>query len=60
MGCEPFTPGSASVANAAPLRRAAFEGASSAIAQNDAAHGLLCGWLAGILEARHQKPVFGG
>ncbi|MFC7547506.1 type VII secretion target [Plantactinospora sp. GCM10030261] len=29
--------------------------ASRAIAQNDAAYGLLCGWIAGILEARHQR-----
>ena len=34
---------------------AAIKGASSAIAQNDAAYGLLCGWIAAILEARHQK-----
>jgi hypothetical protein len=29
--------------------------ASSHIAQDDQAYGLLCGWISGILEARHQK-----
>ncbi|GAB7046111.1 type VII secretion target [Catenuloplanes indicus] len=30
-------------------------GASANIAQNDAAYGLLCGWISGILEARHVR-----
>jgi hypothetical protein len=29
--------------------------ASSHITQDDQAYGLLCGWISGILEARHQK-----
>ncbi|GIG86243.1 type VII secretion target [Plantactinospora endophytica] len=33
----------------------AIKGASRAISQNDEAYGLLCGWIAGILEARHQR-----
>src|SRR5262245_59812444 len=33
----------------------AIKGASQAIAQNDAAYGLLCGWISAILESRHQK-----
>jgi len=33
----------------------AIKGASRAISQNDAAYGLLCGWIAGILESRHQR-----
>jgi hypothetical protein len=33
----------------------AIKGASRAIAQNDAAYGLLCGWIAAILEARHVR-----
>ncbi|GGQ72239.1 type VII secretion target [Couchioplanes azureus] len=32
---------------------AAVKGASAAIAQDDAAYGMLCGWIAGILEGRH-------
>src|SRR5690349_14023514 len=36
-------------------RFAAVKGASSAIAQDDAAYGLLCGWIAGILERRHTR-----
>jgi hypothetical protein len=36
-------------------RFAAIKAASSAIVQDDAAYGLLCGWMAGILEARHAK-----
>ncbi len=31
----------------------AVKGASSHIAQDDQAYGLLCGWIAGILEGRH-------
>ena len=33
----------------------AIKDASAAISQNDAAYGLLCGWIAAILEARHRK-----
>jgi hypothetical protein len=33
---------------------AAIKGASSAIAQDDSAYGLLCGWISGILEGRHR------
>ena len=36
-------------------RFAAVRSASSAIVQDDAAYGMLCGWMAGILEARHAK-----
>ncbi|MBL7256208.1 type VII secretion target [Paractinoplanes lichenicola] len=36
-------------------RFAAVKSASSAIVADDAAYGLLCGWMAGILEARHAK-----
>jgi hypothetical protein len=36
-------------------RFAAVRAASTAIVQDDAAYGLLCGWMAGILEARHAK-----
>ncbi|WP_250036063.1 type VII secretion target [Paractinoplanes maris] len=36
-------------------RFAAVRSASTAIVQDDAAYGLLCGWMAGILEARHTK-----
>lgn len=32
----------------------AIKGASSAIAADHSAYGLLCGWISGILEARHQ------
>lgn len=31
----------------------AIKGASSHIAQDDQAYGLLCGWISGILEGRH-------
>ncbi|MFI7673163.1 WXG100 family type VII secretion target [Actinophytocola sp. NPDC049390] len=31
------------------------KGASAHITQDDQAYGLLCGWISGILEARHQK-----
>ncbi|MEV6493956.1 type VII secretion target [Actinoplanes sp. NPDC051633] len=34
---------------------AAVKGASAHIAQDDAAYGLLCGWIAGILEGRHRR-----
>lgn len=33
----------------------AIKGASQAIAQDDSAYGLLCGWISGILERRHQE-----
>lgn len=33
----------------------AIKDASSHIAQDDEAYGLLCGWIAGILEERHQR-----
>ncbi|GAB3458917.1 type VII secretion target [Actinophytocola sediminis] len=36
-------------------RFAAVQSASSQIAQNDQAYGLLCGWISGVLEGRHQK-----
>ena len=36
-------------------RFAAVKAASSAIVQDDAAYGMLCGWMAGILEARHAR-----
>ncbi|GIM97145.1 hypothetical protein [Paractinoplanes toevensis] len=32
----------------------AIKGASQAITQDDAAYGLLCGWIAGILAGRHR------
>lgn len=36
-------------------RFGAVRTASSHIARNDAAYGLLCGWIAGVLEARHTR-----
>ncbi|WP_026924339.1 hypothetical protein [Glycomyces arizonensis] len=33
----------------------AIASASSHIAQDDEAYGLLCGWISGILEERHQR-----
>ncbi|MGW5052728.1 type VII secretion target [Actinokineospora sp. NPDC004072] len=33
----------------------AVQSASSHIARDDQAYGLLCGWIAGVLEGRHQK-----
>ena len=33
----------------------AVQSASSNIAGNDQAYGLLCGWISGVLEGRHQK-----
>ncbi|MEV6635953.1 type VII secretion target [Actinoplanes sp. NPDC051470] len=35
-------------------RVAAIRSASASIAQDDEAYGLLCGWMSGILERRHQ------
>lgn len=34
---------------------AAIKGASSAIAQDDSAYGVLCGWISAILERRHSS-----
>lgn len=36
-------------------RFAAVKAASSHIAQDDQAYGLLCGWIAGILEGKHAR-----
>jgi len=36
-------------------RFGAVKGASSHIAQDDAAYGVLCGWIAAVLEGRHRK-----
>ncbi|WP_327001782.1 type VII secretion target [Dactylosporangium sp. NBC_01737] len=36
-------------------RFGAVKAASAHIAQDDAAYGLLCGWMAGILEGRHTR-----
>ncbi len=36
-------------------RFAAVKAASTHIAQDDQAYGLLCGWISAILEGRHQK-----
>jgi hypothetical protein len=36
-------------------RFAAVKSASAHIAQDDQAYGLLCGWIAGVLEGRHTK-----
>lgn len=36
-------------------RFGAVRAASAAIAQDDAAYGMLCGWMAGILERRHVR-----
>src|ERR1044071_624642 len=36
-------------------RFANVKNASSHIAQDDQAYGLLCGWISGILEGRHKK-----
>lgn len=33
----------------------AVKTASANIAQNDSAYGLLCGWIAGVLEGRHTR-----
>jgi hypothetical protein len=41
--------------DAVQRRFAAVKAASGAIAQDDAAYGLLCGWIAGILERRHVR-----
>ena len=36
-------------------RFGAVKGASASIAQNDQAYGLLCGWIAAVLEGRHTR-----
>jgi excreted virulence factor EspC (type VII ESX diderm) len=36
-------------------RFAAVKSASAHIAQDDQAYGLLCGWISGILEGKHQR-----
>lgn len=36
-------------------RFAAVKGASSAITQDHAAYGVLCAWISGVLEGRHQQ-----
>ena len=36
-------------------RFAAVKAASTHIAQDDQAYGLLCGWISGVLEGRHRK-----
>lgn len=36
-------------------RFGAVKNASTHIAQDDQAYGVLCGWISGILEGRHQK-----
>lgn len=36
-------------------RFGAVQAASAAIARDDAAYGMLCGWMAGILERRHVR-----
>ena len=36
-------------------RFAAVRNASAHIAQDDAAYGLLCGWISGVLEGRHTR-----
>lgn len=36
-------------------RFAAVKAASAHIAQDDQAYGLLCGWIAGVLEGRHTE-----
>ena len=41
--------------DAVQQRFAAVKAASGAIVGDDAAYGMLCGWMAGILEARHAK-----
>jgi hypothetical protein len=41
--------------DAVQQRFAAVTAASAAISQDDAAYGLLCGWMAGILERRHVR-----
>jgi hypothetical protein len=40
---------------AVAARFAAVKGASAHIIANDAAYGLLCGWISGVLEGRHHR-----
>ncbi|MGW5578430.1 type VII secretion target [Micromonospora chokoriensis] len=48
--------------DALAARFAAVKAASAHIAQDDSAYGLLCGWIAGILESKHvrQDELFAG
>ncbi|UQU63948.1 hypothetical protein COUCH_34050 [Couchioplanes caeruleus] len=41
--------------DAVQRRFAAVKGASAAIAQDDAAYGMLCAWMSAILERRHVR-----
>jgi hypothetical protein len=41
--------------DAVQQRFGAVKSASAAISQDDAAYGLLCGWISGILESRHAR-----
>jgi hypothetical protein len=41
--------------DAVQQRFGAVKSASAAISQDDAAYGVLCGWMAGILERRHVR-----
>ncbi|GAB1513605.1 type VII secretion target [Actinophytocola sp. KF-1] len=41
--------------DAIKARFEAVKGASAHIAQDDQAYGLLCGWIAGVLEGRHTR-----
>ncbi|EHY88269.1 type VII secretion target [Saccharomonospora azurea] len=45
----------ASTVDGIQARFDAVKGASAHIQQNDEAYGLLCGWIAGILESRHTR-----
>jgi hypothetical protein len=36
-------------------RFGSIRSASASVGSNDAAYGILCGWMAGILERRHQR-----
>ncbi|WP_306210371.1 type VII secretion target [Actinoplanes sp. RD1] len=45
----------ADAVEAVRARFAAIQGASAAISADSAAYGMLCGWIAGILEGRHAE-----
>jgi hypothetical protein len=45
----------AATVDAVRERFAAVKAASSAISRDDAAYGMLCGWIGGVLEARHAR-----
>lgn len=45
----------AATIEAVAQRFAAVKGASAHIRQDDAAYGLLCGWISGVLEGRHRR-----